>query len=153
MAHAGGLQRQDPNQALALASQAEGMLDDSLWASQAVAAARLAAIEDQIGAGATAQRLLHRCLDEADRQARALDAEYVGNDNGQQAQLQSGLESGQASVLQIYSLAARFDFVGTAERAEAGQFVLLKPLVLARLALVGEMGQRPAPAQSFIRGR
>ncbi len=145
LAQAESLQRQDRSQALALAGRAAGMLDDSLWASQASAAARLATLEQQLGDGADAARLLRRCLEEADRQARALDATYLGAGASQRAQLAQGLEAAQGTVLMVYSLAARLDFVGTAERAEAAQFVLLKPLVLARVALVGEVGERPVP--------
>jgi len=137
-------QRRDPSQALALAGQAAGLLDDDLWTSETAAAARLAALEQQLGDGAAASRLLARSLQEADRQARAMDATYLGGDASQRTQLAHGLEAAQNSVLAVYSMAARLDFLGTAERAEAAQFALLKPLVLARVALVGEVGQRPA---------
>ncbi|HVA63733.1 MAG TPA: hypothetical protein VNF74_08415 [Terriglobales bacterium] len=137
-------QRRDPSRALALAGQAAGLLDGALWTSETAAAARLAALEQQLGDGAAASRLLARCLQEADRQARAMDATYLGGDASQRTHLAQGLEAAQNSVLAVYSLAARLDFLGTAERAEAAQFALLKPLVLARVALVGEVGQRPA---------
>lgn len=141
LAQAESLQRHDPSQALALAGQAAGLLDDALWASQTPAAVALAMLESNLGNRGEADRLLARGLDQADRQAAAADTGFDDAAPAQQALMARGLESAQASVLEVYSLAARLDFTAAAERAEAAQFRLLKPLVLARVALVGEVGQ------------
>ncbi|MGH9393462.1 MAG: hypothetical protein ACRD1E_04775, partial [Terriglobales bacterium] len=144
LAKAESLQRQDPGQALSDANQAADLLDDTLLANETVAATRLATVLSQLGASADASRLLARCLGAAERQAAAADASFFAADAAQQAQTVLALDSAQAAVLEVYSLAARVDFATTAARAADGNFVLLKPLVLSRLALVGEVGQRPA---------
>lgn len=138
--------RRQPGVALGLANQAADLLNDAMLASNLAGAARLAQLYSELDDNADAGMLLGRCLDEADREASAFDANYQGGDSGQQAQLAAQLESAEAPVIEVYSLAARLDFTTAAERAEAAQFTLLKPAVLARVAMVGEVGQRPPAA-------
>lgn len=143
MAQAESLRRRDPAQALALANQASGLLDDALWDRETVTATRLAALYGQLGASSDAARLLSGCLDAASRQARAFDVNFFAAAADQQAQLARSIESAQASLMEVYSLAARIDLTTTAQRAESAQFVLLKPFILDRIAVVAEVGLRP----------
>lgn len=136
-----------PAQALDDANQATAMLNRSLWPAVATAAIRLVAVYQQLGSNADAARLLQGCLDEARREALALDTAYASNQVSQQADLARDLNRAGASVLTIYGEAARLDFNTTAERAEMASFTLLKPLVLARVALVGAVEQRRAERQ------
>jgi len=142
VAQAEGLRRRDPGTALAAANQAAGMLDDTLWASETTEAVRLATLYDQLGAHADAARLLARALDEAESQGRQADTRYPDADPETQARLVRGTDASESTALEVYSLAARLDLPYTAARAETAQFLLLKPLVLARIALVAEVGGR-----------
>jgi|GEM_PF-4599618 len=152
LAQAESLQRKDAAQALGYANQASDLLDDATLASELLPATRLAMLYGQLGANAEAARLLTRCLSAADSAGVAVDTNFYAADAMQQAQTATSLASAQGSVLDVYSLAARLDFGTTAARAAAASFVLLKPLVLARVALVGEVGQGPATMVSFGRG-
>ncbi|MGH9471489.1 MAG: hypothetical protein ACRD1M_01980 [Terriglobales bacterium] len=143
LAQAERLVRRQPAEALGLANQAADLLDDATLASNLEGAARLAQLYSELGDSTDAGLLLGRCLDQADREARAFDANYQSATPAQQALLAIHLDSAEAPVLAVYSLAARLDFTTAAERAEAAQFTLLKPAVLARVAVVGEVGQRP----------
>ncbi|MGH9475745.1 MAG: hypothetical protein ACRD1C_05390 [Terriglobales bacterium] len=138
-------------QALSYADQASSMLNHSLWPTVSTTAIRLVAIYQGLGASADAGRLLQNCLDEADREARELDAEFTSGPASQQASLARDLNLAGAAVLSIYSQAARSDFSTTAERAETASFTLLKPLVLARLALLRTVEQRRSQHQSQSR--
>ncbi|MGH9488347.1 MAG: hypothetical protein ACRD04_12265 [Terriglobales bacterium] len=131
-----------PAQAQALANQASSMLDQQMWPSEVGTAIRLAALYQDLGASADAARMLGNCLDEADREARELDQEFFSGASSQRAAIAGNLNQAAGPVLQIYSKAARLDFTAAAERAETAQFSLLKPLVLARVALVGAIEQR-----------
>jgi hypothetical protein len=132
--------RRQPAAARSYADQAAGLLDAGLWSSQAAVATRLAQVYQQLSDGPDAARILARSLDQADADARAADQQYLG-DSSRQPQLAQDLESLAAPVIEIYSLAARVDFETSARRAEQAQFVILKPMVLARVALVGQIGQ------------
>jgi hypothetical protein len=132
--------RRQPAAARSYADQAAGLLDAGLWSSQAAIATRLAQVYQQLSDGPDAARILARALDQADTDARAADQQYLG-ESSSQPQLAQDLEKLAAPVIEIYSLAARVDFETTARRAEQAQFVILKPMVLARVALVGQIGQ------------
>ncbi|MGN6594233.1 MAG: hypothetical protein ACTHJX_15170 [Terriglobales bacterium] len=132
--------RRLPAEARSFADQAAGLLDAGLWSSQAAVATRLAQVYQQLSDRPDAARILARALDQADADARAADQQYLG-DSSRQPQLAQDLEKLAAPVIEIYSLAARVDFETTARRAEQAQYVILKPMVLARIALVGQIGQ------------
>lgn len=134
----------NPNGALALAGQASGMLDASLWPVALPEAVRVAAMEKELGDREDAAALLESCLDEADRQARSDDAAYLNGDPNALAGIAQDAGRAGAAVLEAYSEAARVDFATTAAHAENAQFTLLKPLVLARVALVGALAAREA---------
>lgn len=153
LAQAESLQRKDAAQALGNANQANDLLDDATLANELLPATRLAMLYGQLGANAAAARVLARCLSAADSAAQAVDTNFEAADAAQQAQIAESLDSAQSTVLEVYSLAARLDFGATAVRAAAASFVLLKPLVLARVALVGEVGQGPATTVYFGPGR
>lgn len=132
--------RHDPGQALAWANQADGLLDQALWQGETVAVLRLATLYHQLSDSGDSSRLLAGCLREADRQAAAADATFFANP-AQAATLVRGYGTAYGDVMTVYSLAARLDFNFTATHAEQAQFVLLKPAVLTRVALVGEVGR------------
>jgi len=132
--------RRQPAEARSYADQAASLLDAGLWPSQAAVATRLAQLYQQLNDGPDAARILARALDQADISARAADQQYLGETRSQ-TQLAQELERLAAPVIEIYSLAARVDFETTARRAEQAQYVILKSMVLARVALVGQIGQ------------
>ena len=132
--------RRQPAEARSYADQAASLLHGGLWSSQAAVATRLAQVYQQLNDGPEAARILARALDQADISARAADQQYLGETRSQ-TQLAQELEQLAAPVIEIYSLAARVDFETTARRAEQAQYVILKPMVLARVALVGQIGQ------------
>lgn len=139
LTRAEALWRHDPGQALAWANQASSLLDQALWEGETVAVLRLATLYHRLGDLGDSNRLLVSCLQEADRQAAAADAAYYA-DPAQATTLARGYGTAYDAVLAVYSLAARLDFTSTATHAEQAQFVLLKPAVLTRVALVGEVG-------------
>ncbi|MGH9413288.1 MAG: hypothetical protein ACRD0Y_06060 [Terriglobales bacterium] len=136
------LRRRDPDRALSRAGLASGMLDQQLWPSVLPLAVRLAALEQQLGDVHDAAALLASCLDEADRQARAVDAQYEDTDAAAMAALAEDPSRVGAPIVAAYSEAARVNFAATAAHAEIAQFTLLKPLVLARVALDGAVAAR-----------
>ncbi|MGH9518144.1 MAG: hypothetical protein ACRD2D_00780 [Terriglobales bacterium] len=140
LARAEATWRHRPDDALALANQASGLLDQALWSGEPTAILRLATVYRELGDSGDANRLWSGCLQQADRLAAAADAAEIA-DPAQAATLVAGYGTPYAPVLEVYSLAARLDFSATAAHAEQAQFVLLKPAVLMRVALVGEVGR------------
>lgn len=138
----------NPNQALALAGQASSMLDATLWPVALPEAVLVAALERELGDTNDAAALLESCLDEADRQARSDDAAYLNGDPDALAGIAQDVSRAGATVLEAYSEAARVDFAATAAHALSAQFTLLRPLVLARVALVGAMAARRAAREA-----
>ncbi len=134
-------QRRDPDAALAAADRAGDLLNQGLWDTQAPAAARLALIYARVGDSADAANLMAQCLDQAGREARQADAAYDNAGAAGQAQQALHLQAASWPVTAIYGLAARLDFTTALERAENANFTLDKPFVLARLALIAQLGR------------
>lgn len=130
--------RHQPGAALAWANQAAGLLDAALWQNETPAVVRLATVYRRLNDNGDSNRLLAECLRVADRQAAAADAAFFA-DPAQAVLLARGYGTAYASVLEVYSLSARLDFATTATHAEQAQIVLLKPAVLTRVALIGEV--------------
>ncbi|MGH9468620.1 MAG: hypothetical protein ACRD1Y_14820 [Terriglobales bacterium] len=141
VADAEQLQGRRPARALAAADEASRMLTPALWATSAQAGARLAAVFQQLGDAGAAVGLLHSALDEADREATLTDLLYLNGSPDGIIPIAEDLNQAGAPVLAVYSEVARLDFQLAATRAEAAPFTLLKPLVLARVALVGRVTQ------------
>jgi len=143
LAQAESLQRRDPRQALSLADEASNHVNSTLLSSQLDAVGRLAAIYYQLGSHQQGAHIFSLALDAADQQARAQDADFQSADRVRQLQIAASLDSPASPLVELYSLAARFDFPNTARRAETAQFTLLKPTLLLRLAVIAGVSERP----------
>jgi hypothetical protein len=132
------LARSAPGGARDAANQADGMLNAALLAAVPDTAATLASVYAELGASADAARVLSLCLDAVDRIGAAADQTYANADSATRAAFVQRLDANAAAVIDVYSLAARLDPTTAATRAEASPMVLFKPLLLSRLAVVGQ---------------